>query len=88
MLIITLAYQYASCSSGVLVHKVIQVALYYTGHDKIGVILHLLLQGHIIMKVTVCQLLYQRTSTLVAYSRIIIPASQYTGFYSGILVHN
>ncbi len=27
-LIITLAYQYASCSSGVLVRKVIQVALY------------------------------------------------------------
>ncbi len=28
MLIITVAYQYASCSSGVLVRKVIQVALY------------------------------------------------------------
>ena len=28
MLIITLAYQYTSCSSGVLVRKVIQVALY------------------------------------------------------------
>jgi hypothetical protein len=32
-LIITLAYQYASCSSGVLV----RVAFYCTGHDAIGI---------------------------------------------------
>ncbi len=40
-LIITLAYQYASCTSGVIVGKVIKVAFYYTGHDAVGVLVHL-----------------------------------------------
>ncbi len=41
MLIITLAYQYASCPSGVIVDKVIKVAFYYTGHDTVGILVHL-----------------------------------------------
>ncbi len=40
-LIITLAYQYASCPSGIIVGKVIKAAFYYTGHDAAGVLVRL-----------------------------------------------
>jgi hypothetical protein len=41
MLIITLAYQYASCPSAVIVGKVIKVAFYYTGYDAVGILVRL-----------------------------------------------